>query len=452
MKSLDLRGTGAVFRYTVQQHYKTRSVVIFLLILFLGAVSVFPIRALIGGKAVSETAIKTVYLRNETGFVIQTEDIQADKVFAGVQIVETKDDDKALAKKIAEEKTAAASVMSLDKEKMCFEIRTDYGSDSEVGGADADALNQVLSAALHQSLLRAQSVTPEQEELLHSATYSQVSKISDYLRNAEETGTDTHVFANLFYCYLIIMLNTLAMSYVFQQCMEEKVSRLVESLLVSVSPAALMLGKLLAVTVFIFGGLGLVAVGLIISFRIGSQMTDPTVLTDMIRGFTNVDFTTLHISAGTIALFLLCTLLAYALAASFSAIVGSCCSRAEDTQHASLAVVLFIMIGYLAGAFVPMFENDAAYVAASLFPLTSIFSAFPNYVCGKISAGVFTVGLLLQAVTAFFLIKTAGRVYRMMIFYRSAFPKPKQVIRMLREEKAAARHAAAAGKEDSHGE
>lgn len=452
MKNLDLRGAGAVFRYTVQQHYKNRSVIIFLLFLFVGALVVFPIRALIGGKSVTETAIKKVYLRNETGFMIEADDIRKDQVFSGVEIIETKDDDAALAKTISEDKTAAAAVMTIDQEKMRFDIRTNYGADSDVKGGDADALNEVLSSALHQSLLRMQSVTAEQEALLHSKTYSQVSRVSDYLRNAEETGTDTHVFANLFYCYLIIMLNTLAMSYVFQQCMEEKVSKLVESLLVSVSPAALMLGKLLAVTLFIFGGLGLVALGLFLSFQIGSRMTDPTVLTDMVSGLFNVDFTKLHISGATIALFLLCTVLAYAIAASFSAIVGSCCSRTEDTQQASLAVVLFIMIGYLVGAMVPMFENDAAYNIVSLFPLTSIFSAFPNFVCGKISAGVFTVGLLLQAVTVYFLIKTAGRVYRMMIFYRSAFPKPKQVIRMLREEKAAARLAAAAGKEDSHGE
>ncbi len=450
MKSLDLRGTGTVFRYTVQQHYKTRSVIIFLLILFLGALAVFPIRAMTGSKAVTETKIRQVYLRNETGFVIEAEDVKKDDVFSGVEIIDTKDDDAALAKTIAAEKNAAATVMTLDREKMCFDIRTNYGADSEVVNADAEALNQVLSQALHQALLRAQSVTAEQETLLHSAVYSQVSKVSDYLRNAEETGTDTHVFANLLYCYLIIMLNTLAMSYVFQQCMEEKVSKLVESLLVSVSPTSLILGKLLAVTLFIFFGLGLVVLGLFISFRIGSQMTDPKILTDMIKNLIHVDFSVLHISVGTIALFLLCTLLAYAIAASFSAIVGSCCSRTEDTQHASLAVVMFIMIGYLVGAFVPMFENDAAYNIVSLFPLTSIFSAFPNFVCGKITAGVFTVALLLQAATAYFLIRTAGRVYRMMIFYRGAFPKPKQVIRMMREERAAARYAAA-GKEDPHG-
>ncbi len=450
MKSLDLRGTGTVFRYTVQQHYKNRSVLIFLLLLFLGALAVFPIRALIGGQSVTETKIKQVYFRNETGFVIEAEDIKKDAVFAGVEIIDTKDDDAELAKTIASEKNAAASVMTIDREKMCFDIRTNYSADSEIGNAEAEALNQVLRQALHQALLRAQSVTAEQETLLHSAVYSQVAKVSDYLRDAEETGTDTHVFANLVYCYLIILLNTLAMSYVFQQCMEEKVSKLVESLLVSVSPTALILGKLLAVTLFIFFGLGLVVLGLFISFQIGSQMTDPQILTDMIKGVIQVDFSALHISGGTIALFLLCILLAYAIAASFSAIVGSCCSRTEDTQHASLAVVLFIMIGYLVGTIVPMFENDAAYNIVSLFPLTSIFSAFPNYVCGKITVGVFTVGLLIQAATAYFLIKTAGRVYRMMIFYRSAFPKPKQVIRMLREERAAAKYAAA-GKEDPHG-
>ena len=56
------------------------------------------------------------------------------------------------------------------------------------------------------------------------------------------------------------------------------------------------------------------------------------------------------------------------------------------------------------------------------------------------------LGLVIQAVTAVFLIRIAGTVYKMMLLYRGGFPKPKQFIRMLKENKAAEK----AGKEDSH--
>ena len=60
----------------------------------------------------------------------------------------------------------------------------------------------------------------------------------------------------------------------------------------------------------------------------------------------------------------------------------------------------------------------------------------------------FVLALVLQAITAALLARLAGRIYRMMMFYRGAVPKPAQIIKMLREEKEAAKQA---GKEDSHG-
>jgi phage-related protein len=96
----------------------------------------------------------------------------------------------------------------------------------------------------------------------------------------------------------------------------------------------------------------------------------------------------------------------------------------------------------------PMFESDGVNLFCSLFPLTSVFTAFPNYVCGKIGLPVFVCGLLLQAATVVLLARLAGRVYQMMLLYRGNVPKIGQVIAMLKEQRAAAK--AAAGKEGAH--
>lgn len=446
MKNSNYRGIGTVFRYTVQQHYKTLSVKIFLAVLFVLAVISLPAAALLtgGNTEITETQITRLYLRNEAGFPIDETQLLSDAVYAQLQITATEQDDKALAEILGEEPNAAATVITLDPSRMIFNIKTCYGKDGEVTASDAAALNRVLEDILHRSLLDSLSVTEAQEATVRSSAVSQVSKISDYLRGTEETNTDTHVFANLFYCYFILILCALAMSYIFQLCMEEKVSKLVESLLVSVAPTALLIGKILAVTVFIFAGITVVGIGLVISFFLARQIASPEAMLEMAERLFSFKLSALHLSAGTVALFVFCMLLAYSIGASFSGIVGSCCSKTEDTQQASLAVVLFLMVGYMAGAFAPMFERDGVNVFCSLFPLTSMFTAFPNYVCGKIGLPVFAAGLVLQAVTAVFLARLAGSVYRMMLLYRGAVPKPKQLFRMLKETHTA-------GKEDSHG-
>lgn len=451
MKNSNFRGIGTVFRYTVQQHYKTLSVKIFLLILFVLAVIALPAAVLLtgGDKEVTETQIVRLYLRNETGFPIETPDILADHIYAQLTVTPTEQDDTALAETLDAEPTSAAAIITVDESRMAFSIKTCYGRDGEVTAADASALNHALENALHQSLLKSLSVTEAQEATVRSSAATQVSKVSDYLRGSEETNTDTHVFTNLFYCYFIMLLNALAMSYIFQLCMEEKISKLVESLLVSVAPTALLIGKILAVTLFIFGGLAVVGTGLVISYFLAQQITSAGALREMLEQLLSVRFSALHFSAGTALLCVCCILLAYAIGASFSGIVGSCCSKTEDTQQASLAVVMFLMVGYLAGAFAPMFESDGVNLFCSLFPLTSIFTAFPNYVCGKIGLPVFAAGLFLQAVTAVLLARLAGVVYKMMLLYRGNVPKLPQLLRMLKETRAAAK--SAAGKEDAHG-
>ena len=89
-------------------------------------------------------------------------------------------------------------------------------------------------------------------------------------------------------------------------------------------------------------------------------------------------------------------------------------------------------------------------VFVSLFPLTSIFVAFPNYICGKISFAMLLLAIAIQIATVLLLARLAGSVYRMMLLYRGGVPKPKQLFAMLKENRAAEK-AAAARKEGSHG-
>ena len=88
MKNNKAGGTGAVFRYTVQQHYKTTSVRVLLLILFVLAVASLPLLRMVMDKdsEVSSSDITTVYLFNDTGFEITADDIRSDERYAEVEV------------------------------------------------------------------------------------------------------------------------------------------------------------------------------------------------------------------------------------------------------------------------------------------------------------------------------------------------------------------------------
>lgn len=454
MKNHNLRGAGTVFRYTMQQHYKTKSVQIFLIILFCLAVASLPLISMTSGSKieVSETKITKLYVRNEIGFPLDIEDIHKDARYAGITMEETTLDKDALSEMLNKESeyTAAAAVLEVNTTTGGFKITGYYGADGQITSDDMGSLNGVLRDALHESLLRSLDITKEQEATVNSTAVSEVKLVSEFRNNAEIASTDTHVMVNIFYSYAVMVLGTLAMSYIFQLCMEEKTSKLVESLLVSVKPMALLVGKILAVTCFVFFGIGLIAAGLFISYQIVGKSGDDRAL-EAVRGLGRlfgVDFSAFNMSLVNVLLLIVCVLIAYSIIASFSGIVGSCCSKTEDIQHASLAVVLFLMVGYMTASFAPMFESDTANIVLSVFPLTSMYMALPNYICGKIGLPVLLIGTALQLVTAYFLAKLAGAVYSMMLLYRGEFPKPKQLFAMLRETRASEK--AAAGREANH--
>ena len=448
MKKPDsLRGVGTVYRYSMQQHYKTTSVRVFLIILFVLAVAAFPlIRLMSGGGAteVDSTSVKRLYIRNETPFAMIADDIHADSRYAEIEVENTESDLKTLSKILNEEKSAVAAVVKVGSTGLSYSVDTYYGSSSDLSYDDVYSLTNVIKEGLHQAMLRTMDITEAQESLLSSKTTVMVSTAADYHSGTiTETDTGTNLLVNTFYAYFIMILSGIAMGYIFQICMEEKVSKLVESLLVSVSPTALLIGKLLAVTCMIFGGLAMIAFGLFISYQIAKN-TGSVAFID--KGFASMglELNGLHFGLSTVLLLILCLLLAYAICASLAGICGSCCSKTEDTQQASMVMMLVLVVGYMVGALTPMLESDAVNYFCAIFPITSIFSALPNFICGKIGLPIFLLALVLQAATAFFLANVAGKVYRMMLLYRGSVPKPAQLIRMLRETKQTA------GKEDAH--
>ena len=163
MKNPELHGVGTVFRYTVQQHYKTPSVVVFLVILFLLAAGSMPLMLLMSGheSEVEETKIHTLYLRNECAFSIVTDSVLADERYQALKITETDEDDDALSEKVLAEADAAVAVISM-KDGMLMPsltLRTVYGENGDVTSADAETLNHLLENALHDSLMASLAIT-----------------------------------------------------------------------------------------------------------------------------------------------------------------------------------------------------------------------------------------------------------------------------------------------------
>ena len=132
---------------------------------------------------------------------------------------------------------------------------------------------------------------------------------------------------------------------------EEKSSRVIEVLLATVQPRAILAGKILGI-----GALGLLQLALTAVIGLAAASASGAIELDV--G-----------DAGTLAVVLVWFLFGYLLWSSLYAMGGVMVSRQEDLQSSTTVLTILLVIGYLL-AFPAIDDPDGTLaVAASLFPL-----------------------------------------------------------------------------------
>lgn len=437
-----MRGMRHVFRFSVQQHYAMIGVRILLVCLFVLALAAFPLaRWFVSDDApaadMASTAVTRLYFRNETGIPFDPAVFLSDERFAALELIETESTDETFGGLVAESVTYMAASALYDASSG-ITVQGFYSANSDLRESDVTALTDALGEALRSTLLTSASVTEEQTALMNAACTMKVTDISDFDPNTEHNGvgTETHGMVSLYYSMIVMLLGSLATTYIFQLCVDEKSSKLVELLMVSIQPAALLFGKILAVTMFVTVGIGIVLIGLCISYGIAKFTGSVAFIHDLFESLSINDILE-QVNAGTLLIVLFSIFIGYSTLVLLSSIPAACCSKNEDVQTASIYTVLIIMVGYLAGAFVPMFESAVLDTFFSLCPFFSVFIAPANYLCGKLSLPLLLLSWAIAILFMLLLLYAADRMYRMMLLYRGSTPKFSNLVKLWRSEKPA---------------
>lgn len=174
---------------------------------------------------------------------------------------------------------------------------------------------------------------------------------------------------------------------------EEKSSRIVEVLLSTIRPGALLAGKVL--------GLGLLGLGqlvVIIAAGLGAALASGAVDLPSATG-------------GSAALLAVWFVAGYALYSCLFAVSGALVSRQEDLQSATAPLTVLLLAGYFV-AFSAISHPDGTLAhAASLVPLSAPMTMPARVLLGDVPAGEVVLSLALTAVTVALLVRVAGRVY-----------------------------------------
>ena len=217
---------------------------------------------------------------------------------------------------------------------------------------------------------------------------------------------------------LIYMVIILYGNGILQNIVLEKSSKLMDTMLISVSPQAMIFGKMLAIlsagllqlAVWIIGLVG----GLLVGIKMFASMFDVDVpIITFFKSFSELGlFKPVNVIVGVLAL-----IFGIVMYASLSAMAGAVSSTSEEAASNQGIFIMLLLFSFYAVLFKGLnTANVATYLY--LIPFTSAM-VLPSGICsGVISTGLGLAGLAILILSSIVFIVLAGKLYKMMSLYK----------------------------------
>lgn len=439
------KGFSKIFSFTFEQHvrnkgYKNTTIVIALLCLILPAL-IMTWAEKIGGSepsAQDRTEISSEAAENAENYFA---DIESVKRVIAVDLSEDKKLDISMIAAAAKEMTGADIAV------------TDMGGDLETARRAAEGSDDALIMVTEQEgdLYNTSIVLPDGSGISFEAAESFQAVFDQYTemlkareQPAETEGEDVNgiksvvtmivSFINIMFLYFFVLFYGQGVS---GSIVMEKSSKLVESLLISVKPVAMIFGKLLAITAAGVLQFLLWLLSAVLSFTAGSiivKSMNPDTDMLVIRLFENID-TMLDgmLSPLNCIIAVLMVISGLLLYCSLAAIGGALASKTEDLSSTNIMFTLILVasfFGVLAGG--GMEAGGEINPVLDWIPFTSVMITPGRALLGTLplwkTAACFAVTLAVTLLAVF----GAGKIYKSMILYKGNVPKVKDIINMLK--------------------
>ncbi|MGN0687165.1 MAG: ABC transporter permease [Oscillospiraceae bacterium] len=458
------KGWQKIFGFTLIQYIKTKSfiigtIVLCLIVALLGVgANVLPgllsdEEEIFGNTSMTQASPDAVYIYDNCG--ILTEEDIASLSASGVKIARTElSADEMLDALVTAQNQAMVSI-SADKysdgsgsETVAgFSVKTYYSPDAE-----SDAVDYItMMASEHVKLRNLINCGLNPEYYADSQRYVSTSKITAGSDEWNMFESALNYFVPIFASLVLFILIFAYGQTVAQSIATEKTSRVMELLLTSVRPLAVVIGKVLAMGVVslmqfvLIIVVGIASLMLSAPFGIVGEIQEMMNSAEMLTGegaqiVEALDNTIGNISPLSIALVLVIFILGFILYALIAALVGASVSRMEDLAAAMQPYSILGVVGmYL--AYFPVLgnlgamENGAATVNpvqlfSYYFPLSSPFALPSALLLGTISVTQVLIATLVLAAFVVLIAVLVAKVYEMIILHNGNRIKFADMIKM----------------------
>lgn len=277
--------------------------------------------------------------------------------------------------------------------------------------------------ALQDNLVRV-GVDPEQAQQVQTAPAITVEAAGT--EQASDSTEEGFRYAIAYFSAVVMYMVVLIYGmWVAQGVVEEKSSRIMEIMINAARPTDLMFGKVIGIGMA--GLTQLLPVLAVAGIGLASQQWLADTLDVSGFDFSGIDFGAISITL--VGFFLVYFLLGFLLYAALYAGVGSLVSRQEDVQTMMTPMTFAVLIGFFGAIFTLSAPDSMVARVISIVPFTSPMAMVPRIVLGNPAPWEIALSLALLAVTGFFAVVLAARIYRMGVLMYGQKPSLKVIFR-----------------------
>lgn len=437
MKKSNITGWRDVLSFTLVQTLKSRAYAVSYVILIILALFSMPLVSMFTTEKSVDTdapnPISKVYIINHTSLpgidLTGLKNNTAMKHITFQMLQESYDD----ASKRIEETEQSSVILTIAEEEGMFSLRFVKASDGPVKSQSLQLLGNAVVTEFNIFKNRALGITEEQLALMDAEVNTKVTMTD--VNGDPVLKEDTSISSGEYWfiygiLFFVLMVNMIASTQIATSIVTEKSTRVVEYLLTSVKPLALMIGKIIAMLAAALVQMITMLIALFASNLISKNLSNSG--GGILSRFLPKDIFQ-NINLVNIVLCLILVAMGLIFYAGLAGLAGATVSKLEEIQEGLTLFTLTSIVGAYIGLFAAtsLQGGDNAFaIFAYLFPLSSPFVLPGAILIGKVSYPMVAVAIAAQALFILLLFSFVAKVFETLILHNGNTIKVKELLRL----------------------
>lgn len=441
MRKESIRGWKDVFTFTLLQTMKSKTYLISLFIMVFLAIVSMPVFNMImsktGTDGAERSALEKVYLYNMTMYRNLDMAAELEEAYQHIVFEETSESLEAIEKRIQEEEPMSVALVLVEDEQYCY-LQFLRSPDSEVSSYELQMVGQFVQNAYTKAKVKMLGLSEEQMKFFEISVVASANIVdTERAIILEDTSiSETEYWFLYGAMFVVLMVCVISSSQVASSIVQEKSSKIVEYLLTSVRPLAIILGKICAMLVCVLVQMSVVLLAGVVSMKVGGMLTGDgsNAITQFLSPQLLHNLNFFHIILGIIM-----AGAGMVLYATLAGLCGATASRMEDVSESLTLFTITALIGFYIGfgaASIMMVSGDSPFVTfALIFPLSSAF-LLPGALCiGKAGLWTAVIAMAVLLLSVWLMFEFVAKVYEGLILHNGNRVKIKEVIAMAKGAK-----------------